>query len=234
MVDELIDVSIVGEPVVYGAGFVALLLVVFTGSWAGSIPTLTHEGAHALMNVLTFRGLRGVHLSDGGGGYTESKTGEWGVGLYLVVPAGYLGPPLLGLGGAAVLADGNAWGVLAGVVVILAITFVIAGSALANVVTLVALAGVVLALWQGSNELQVALAIVVVWWLLLGGVRASVIMSRQAPSDAARMQSLTLVPALAWQAFWVIVALACLYAGGRLLFLGEAWPDGVWPFNEQA
>ncbi|NYD35469.1 M50 family metallopeptidase [Actinomycetospora corticicola] len=234
MVDELIDVSIVGEPVVYGAGFIALLLVVFTGSWAGSIPTLVHEGAHALMNVLTFRGLRGIHLSDGGGGFTESGTGEWGVGLYLTVPAGYLGPPLVGLGGAAVLADGNAWGVLVAVIVILALTFLAAANALANLVSLVAVVGLVLVLWLGSDVLQVALAAVVVWWLLLGGVRASVIMSRRAPSDAARMQSLTLLPALVWQTFWVTVAVVCLYAGGRLLFVGDAWPDGVWPFDVRA
>lgn len=231
--DELIDVAVVGQPVVYGAGFIALLLVLFTRDWAGSIPTLAHEGGHALLSVLTLRGLYGVHLSDRGGGFTTIP-GGWGVGLYLIYPAGYLTPPLLGLGGAAVLVDGNAWGVLAGVVIILAISLVIAANLLANAVAAVALIGVVLALWLGTAELQVALAVIVVWWLLLGGVRAAVIMRRDGDSDAAVMSGLTLIPTLIWKTFWATVALVCLYAGGRLLFVGDAWPDGVWPFDERA
>jgi peptidase M50B-like protein len=227
---DLIGVPVVGQPVVYGAGFIALLLVVFTGSWAGSIVTLAHEGGHALMSVLAMRRLFGVHLHDGGGGHTEFR-GGWGASYYLIYPAGYLTPPLLGLGGAAVLVHGNAWGVLAVVVVILAVSFLVAANALANVVAAVALAGVVVALWRGSTQLQVALAVVVVWWLLLGGVRSAVGMARTSDSDAGVMSRLTLVPALVWQAFWVVVALVCVYVGGRLLFTGTAWPAGVWPFD---
>jgi hypothetical protein len=29
----------------------------------------------------------------------------------------------------------------------------------------------------------------------------------------------------------VTAAIVCLYAGGRLLFTGTAWPAGVWPFD---
>jgi Peptidase M50B-like len=232
--DDLIGVPVVGQPVVYGAGFVALLLVVFTGTWAGSIVTIAHEGGHALMGALTLRGLLGVHLHDGGGGRTEFGKGGWGVSWYVIFPAGYLTPPLLGLGGAAVVVSGNPWGVLAGVVVILAVSFFLASNALANVVTAVALTGIVAALWRGSAELQVALAVGVVWWLLLGGVRSSVGMGRGPMSDAGQMYRLTFIPPVLWQAFWVTVALVCLYAGGRLLFVGDAWPDGVWPFDVRA
>lgn len=232
--DELIDVSIVGEPVVYGAGFVALLLVVFTGSWAGSIVTLAHEGGHALVAVLSLRGLKGIHLGDGGGGVTYFSEGRWGVTLYPLYLAGYLVPPLLGLGGAAVLVDGNVWGVLVGLAVLLAVGFVAAANALANVVALVALVGVVVALWRGSTSLQIAIATVVVWWLLIGGVRSAVQMARTPTSDAGQMSRLTLLPPLLWKSFWVTVALVCLYAGGRLLVLGDAWPDGVWPLDVRA
>jgi hypothetical protein len=41
-------------------------------------------------------------------------------------------------------------------------------------------------------------------------------------------------PATREQTFWVTVAIVCLYAGGRLLFTGTAWPAGVWPFDVRA
>lgn len=232
--DELIDVAVVGQPVVYGAGFVALLLVVFTGSWAGSLVTLAHEGGHAVVAVLSARGLKGIHLGDGGGGVTYFEKGGWGVTLYLLYVAGYLVPPLLGLGGAAVLVAGNVWGVLVGLVVLLAVGFLAAANPLANVVALAALVGVVLVLWQGSTFLQITVAAVAVWWLLIGGVRSAVQMARTSSSDAGQMARLTLLPPTVWKTFWIMVALVCLYAGARLLFVGDAWPDGVWPFDDRA
>ena len=48
------------------------------------------------------------------------------------------------------------------------------------------------------------------------------------------MSQLTFIPPIVWQAFWVTVSLVCLYAGGRLLFVGTAWPAGVWPFGVPA
>ncbi|MEJ2871595.1 M50 family metallopeptidase [Actinomycetospora sp. OC33-EN08] len=231
--DELIDVSIVGEPVVYGAGFIVLIAFLLIGEWAGSVVTVAHEGGHMIMSVLTLRGFEHFSMTDGDNAGTKAPT-HWGVGYYLVSLAGYFTPPLLGLGAAAVLARGNAWAVLVGAVVLLAIAFVYAKGGLANLVTAIAAAVVVLVLWRGTPLLQAALAASVVWLLLLGGVRASVQMSRDTGSDAWRMQSSTFVPAVVWQAIWVTTALACLYTGGRLLFVGDAWPDGVWPFDEPA
>jgi hypothetical protein len=232
--DELIGVPVVGQPVVYAAGFLALLLVVFTGSWAGSVVTVAHEGGHMLLSIVTFRGFSTFELRDGGGGKTNVSDGSWGVGDLLIRVAGYLTPPLLGLGAAGVLVAGNAWGVLAGSVVLLGIAFFYAGNPLANVVTLVAVAGVILVLWLGSAVLQVAVAAGLVWWMLLGGVRGAILMSRQHPSDAYWMARRTLIPTIIWKTFWVAVALVCLYAGGRLLFVGTAWPAGVWPFDVRA
>jgi hypothetical protein len=228
---NLIGVSVVGTPVVAGAGVIALLLVVFTGSWAGSIVTVAHEGGHMLLSVITFRGFSTFELADGGGGSTNVSDTSWGVGDLLMRAAGYLTPPLLGLAGAAVLVAGNAWGVLAVSVFLLTIAFLYAGNPLANVVTLVAVVGVVLTLWLGSPLLQLTVAVLLVWWMLMGGVRSAVIMSRRAPSDAYWLARRTWIPALVWQAFWVTVAIVCLYAGGRLLFTGTAWPAGVWPFD---
>lgn len=232
--DDLIGVPVVGQPVVYGAAFVVLLLVVFTGPWARSLVTVAHEGGHMIVSVLTFRGFRHFELESNADGATTLTDGSWGAGDLLMRLSGYLFPPLVGLGGAAVLVRGNAWGVLAAAAVLLFVSFLYARGGLANVITAVALAGVVLVLWRGSQLAQVALAAGAVWLLLMGGLVDTVRMSRTGTADAAFMARRTLVPAIVWQAGWLLVALVCLYVGGRLLFVGDAWPDGVWPFDVPA
>ena len=102
----------VGTPVVAGAGFIALLLTVFAYAWTDLILSVVHEGGHMVMAVLTFRGFRSWSILGTGSAVTRVNDGSWGVGDILGTLAGYLAPPLVGLGGAAVLARGNAWGVL--------------------------------------------------------------------------------------------------------------------------
>lgn len=235
--DELIGVPVVGQPVVYGAGFIALLLVALTGPWAGSIVTVAHEGGHMFFSVLTFWGFRYFYLNEGprgGGGTDHGREIGWGPGDFVLTLAGYLTPPLLGVAGAAVLVAGNVWGILATAAFLFGLAFLFAHKGLANIVTLIAAAGIVVVLWRGSTPLQVAVALVLVWWLLLGGVRSTVIMATDGDSDAAFMGRRYLLPAVIWKLFWIAVALVCLYAGGRLLFTGTAWPEGVWPFDVPA
>jgi hypothetical protein len=231
---ELIGVPVVGTPVVAGAGFIALLLLVFTGPWARSLVTVAHEGGHMIASVLTLRGFHHFRLEPNADGATRLSDGSWGVGDLIMRLSGYLSPPLFGLGGAAALAGGNAWGVLAIATVLLFASFLYAHGALANTITALALAGVVLVLWRGSAFVQIAVAVGAVWLLLIGGFIDSVRMSRTGGADADMMARRTWIPALVWQTFWVTVAIVCLYAGGRLLFVGSAWPAGVWPFDVRA
>jgi hypothetical protein len=232
--DDLIGVPVVGQPVVYAAGFLVLLLLAFTGPWARSLVTVTHEGGHMLVSVLTLRGFHHFELKPNADGVTWLRDGSWGVGDLLMRLSGYLAPPVVGLIGASVLANGNAWGVLAAAAFLLLVSFLYAHGALANVITALALIGVIAVLWRGSQTLQVATAAAAVWLLLLGGLIDAVRMSRTDGADADMMARRTWIPAIVWQAFWVTVSLVCLYAGGRLLFVGDAWPDGVWPFDARA
>jgi hypothetical protein len=232
--DDLIGVSVVGTPVVAGAAFIALLLLAFTGRWARSLVTVAHEGGHMLVSALTLRGFYHFRLEPNADGGTRLKDGSWGVGDLLTSAAGYLTPPLAGLAGAAVLAHGNAWGVLAAAAVLLFASFLYAKGALANTITALALIGVIVVLWKGSLLTQLSLAAGAVWLLLLGGLIDTVRMSRAFGADAYWMARRTWVPAILWQAFWVTVALVSLYAGGRLLFTGTAWPAGGWPFDVRA
>ncbi|MCD2187579.1 M50 family metallopeptidase [Actinomycetospora soli] len=232
--DELIDVSIVGEPVVYGAGFIALLLVVFAQQWAGSFVTIVHEGGHMVMAVLTFRGFSSWSMKDGNNAGTIVDDGSWGVGDLIVSIAGYLSPPLVGLGLAAVVASGNAWGGLAITLLLLVLSFLYARGGLAILMTSLFAVGVALVLWRGSEILQLTVAAGAVWVLLIGGVRSAFRMELKGTSDAYFMMRGTLIPRTVWKLFWITVALVCLYAGGRLLLVGDAWPDGVWPFDVPA
>jgi len=56
------NVPIVGAPVSYGLGFIMLVLVVLTDSWARSLVTVAHEGGHMLMAIITGRGYSGFRL----------------------------------------------------------------------------------------------------------------------------------------------------------------------------
>jgi hypothetical protein len=231
---DLIGVPVVGAPVVAGAGFIVLLVILFANSWANLLLAVVHEGGHMVMAVLTFRGFSWFRIMGPGSAETRLVDDSWGPGDFILTLAGYLSPPLLGLGGAAVLARGNAWGVLVVAAILMIWAFLYAKEALANVVTLIAFGGVLLLLWRGSTYVQLTVAVAIVWLLLIGGLISAVRMDRGDKSDAWWMARRTWIPALVWQAFWVTVAIVCLYAGGRLLFTGTAWPPGVWPFDVRA
>ena len=232
--DELIGVPVVGAPVVAGAAFLVLLVVLFAFSWADLLIAVVHEGGHMVMAVLTFRGFTWFRIFGPGSAETELVKDHWGPGDFILTLAGYLSPPILGLGGAAVLAEGNAWGVLVVAAILMFWAFLYAREGLANVVTLAAFGAILVLLWRGSTFLQLTVAVLIVWLLLIGGVVDAVKMGRSGGADAAWMARRTWIPAIVWQAFWVTVALVCLYVGGRLLFTGTAWPAGVWPFDVRA
>jgi hypothetical protein len=234
MTEQLIGVPIVGTPVVAGAGFVVLLLVLFAYAWTDLVLSVVHEGGHMVMAVVTFRGFEWFRINGTGSATTRLVDDSWGPGDFILTLAGYLAPPVLGLGGAAVLVRGNAWGVLVIFAILMFAAFLYATGGLANAATLLALVGTLLVLWRGSAFLQLTVAVAIVWLLLIGGVIDAVRMGRTGGADAAVMARRTWVPAIVWQAFWVTVSLVCLYAGGRLLFVGTAWPAGVWPFDARA
>ena len=85
--------------------------------------------------------------------------------------AGYATPPLVGLVGAHVVADGNSWGVLiVGVVLLLAVLLIPKINPFALTVTGLLLAGILWALIAGSPGVQAAVAVGLVWLMLIGGL----------------------------------------------------------------
>lgn len=213
--------SVAGLPVAWVTGLVVLGLVLFTGTWAGSLVTVAHEGGHIAVAALTGRAPSGFRVHEGtGGGYT-TIVGGWGLGLILTLMAGYVTPPLLGLGGAYLVLDGRSGAVLWVAVVLLAGVAFLAETAFTTVLVLLAGLGIGYAAVRGDPEVQRWLATALVWLMLLGGVSS---LRGQGfgrkDSDAAVLARNTLIPRVVWVAGFWFVALGCLWWGGRALLAG--------------
>jgi hypothetical protein len=204
-----------------------LMLVVFTDSWARSLVTVAHEGGHMVMAIITGRGYSHLYLDDGGGGGTQLINAEWGIGDMAVRFVGYPMPCVLGLGGAALIRHGQTWSVLWSSLVLLLVAFFQAGGGraeggrLAQAVVLLAFLGVGWVALNAGPYLQVAVAVGLVWWMLIGGAYwASVGLSRGKGSDAAVLARRTLIPGVVWHVLWALIGTYALLVGGRYLLHG--------------
>jgi hypothetical protein len=211
------DVPIVGEPMAFGTGFLAVLIVGLSRV-VGVYPiTLAHEGGHMLALFVTLRGTLGWEMEDNADGGTKpDRSGIWLFTL-LVFFVGYAAPPLLGLAAAALVAAGNPWAVL----VVSILLSVLAVGLSRNGLSFLAPALVVLGLgWlliAGSTSLQAAFAVGIAWFLLIGGFVDAVRLLQAASSDGSRLARLTLIPNFVWTLVWVFVGLVALIVGGQLL-----------------
>ncbi|MEV2237046.1 M50 family metallopeptidase [Micromonospora sp. NPDC049891] len=206
-------------------GLVALLVVVTRLPWriARNAITIAHEGGHALVAVLTGRKLHGIRLHSDTSGLTLSAGRPTGPGMVLTLLAGYLAPPLVGLGGAWLLA-GNRITLLLWIAVILLLAMLVMIRNLYGALTLVITGGAVLAVsWYASPQVQAAFAWTGVWFLLLGGVRPVVELQRlrarrgMPASDADQLAGITPLPAFFWVVLFGLVNLVVLVAGGLML-----------------
>jgi Peptidase M50B-like len=216
--DALVGPVTAGSTVVYVAGFVALLLVVFTGTWAGSIVTVAHEGGHVVVALLSGRNPAGFVVNETtGGGETRFK-GGWGVSLVFIFLAGYLTPPLIGLAGANLVLSGRSWSVLWAAVILLAGSFLHARGAFTNLVVVLAGVGIGWAAVRGDAAVQSLVAVTIVWWMLFGGLSSLVGQGLGVNgSDADQLARCTWIPAIVWVALFWFVAVVCLWVGGRRL-----------------
>jgi hypothetical protein len=107
-----------GQPpshlLILGTGLLAAAVVASRRAWpaARTVVTIAHEGGHALAAVATGRRLHGVRVLHSSAGVTMTAGNPSGPGIILTAMAGYLAAPLLGLGGAALLATGHLLAVL--------------------------------------------------------------------------------------------------------------------------
>ncbi|MYQ47226.1 M50 family peptidase [Streptomyces sp. SID4985] len=206
----------------------ALVAVVPQPLWRVSrnAVTIAHEGGHGLIALVTGRQLTGIRLHSDTSGLTLSRGKPHGLGMILTAAAGYTAPSLLGLGGAALLADGRITLLLWVATALLLAMLVMIRNAY-GVLTVVLTGGTFLLVsWLADSQVQAAFAYAVVWFLLLGGVRPPFELQTKrrhgeaGDSDADQLSRLTHVPAALWLFLFHAVSLCSLIGGGGWL-LGQ-------------
>ncbi|MEU4009863.1 M50 family metallopeptidase [Streptomyces pseudogriseolus] len=203
----------------------AAAVVVPQAPWriARNAVTIAHEGGHGLVALLTGRTLTGIRLHSDTSGLTVSRGKPTGIGMILTAAAGYTAPPLLGLGGAALLGAGRITLLLWLATALLLAVLVMIRNAYGAVSVLVTGSTFVLVSWLAGPQVQAAFAYAVVWFLLLGGVRpAFELQAKRArggagDSDADQLSRLTHVPAGMWLFLFHAVSVCSLLGGGRWL-----------------
>jgi hypothetical protein len=214
------------------SGTVALLIVVNARIWrlARNSITIAHEGGHALASVLSGRRLDGIRLHPDTSGVTYSRGRRTGAGVVLTAAAGYIAPSLLGAGAAWLLAAHHVTAMLWLLLALLAATFLAIRNAYGVMAVLLTVGAVLAVSWFASAAVQAAFGYAAAWFLLLGGIRAVVELQSQrrrrrrdggvSMSDADQLGRLTGVPGGVWVAVFMLVSVAALVAGTRLLIPG--------------
>ncbi|MFF0450154.1 M50 family metallopeptidase [Streptomyces sp. NPDC004609] len=185
--------------------------------------TIAHEGGHGLIALLTGRSLEGIRLHSDTSGLTVSRGKPTGIGMILTAAAGYTAPPLLGLGGAALLAADHITLLLWLATALLLAMLVMIRNAYGALTVVLTGAAFLLVSWLAPAQVQAGFAYAAVWFLLLGGVRPAFELQAKrrhggAPdSDADQLSRLTHVPPAMWLFLFHAVSLCSLIGGGRWL-----------------
>ena len=108
----------------------------------------------------------------------------------------------------------------ASVVLLLAVLLIPKINPFALAITGLLLAGILWALIAGSPSVQAAVAVGLVWLMLIGGLRVIVVRKTES-DDVAELAKLTWIPRVVWFVAWLAIGVVCLWVGGRVL-LGRA------------
>ncbi|GGP52953.1 MULTISPECIES: M50 family metallopeptidase [Streptomyces] len=231
MADEMPDLHLFGTQaapaqwLVVVTGIAALAVVLPHGVWriSRNAITIAHEGGHGLVALLTGRRLDGIRLHSDTSGLTVSRGRPTGLGMILTAAAGYTAPPLLGLGGAWLLAAHHVTLLLWLATALLLAMLVMIRNAYGVLTVVLSGAAFLLVSWLTSPDVQSAFAYAVVWFLLLGGVRPAFELQAKrrrhnsGDSDADQLARLTAVPPALWLFLFHAVSICSLIGGGRWL-----------------
>jgi len=203
-------------------GLAAFAAVAMDAGWQfvrhGTV--MAHEGAHAVLGSLMFRGVSGITLNGDATGGTLMNSGGC-LGTVFVSFAGYVGPSLFGLGAARLIQLGHS-------VAVLWVTLFLLGvlatglSRSYGMITVVFVGALVYAVGRYTPAgAQVVGAYALTWLLLLSGVRR-VMEVGALSSDGASLSQLTMIPRLIWFLLWLAATLAAVAAGGKMLVMPGA------------
>ncbi len=201
----------------------AAVLVWNRALWALArhVVTIAHEGAHGLAAAACGRRLSGIRLHSDSSGVTVSSGRPAGPGMIVTAAAGYVGPALLGLGCAWLLADDHAIAVLWMLLACLALLLLQIRNFFGLWAVLASGAVLYVVSWRLNVQAQVVFAHVVTWFLLLAAPRPvleleAVRRRGSRGSDADQLARLTPLPALLWVVVFLLVTTGALV-------LGSAW-----------
>ena len=218
--------NLTARPAELAAAAAALVVVLWTASWrlTRTVVTIAHEGGHALVAVLVGRGLTGIRLHADTSGVTHSTGAGRGPGVVLMFLAGYVFPPLLGLGGAALVAGGYTSALLWLGVALLVATLVYVRNLFGGFAVLVT-GGVLgaVATWA-PPDWRAGFAAALCWFLLFGGLRAvrelqrSRRRRRTTTSDADQLAAITGMPGGMWAGVFGLIGTAATVAAAVIVF----------------
>ena len=215
-------VPIVGQPVAYGTGFIALVVVGLSRMVGQYFSTFAHEGGKMLVGGFLCRGLVGFTIKD----ETARGSTNWvDKGFVLRQPlinfAGTAAPPLFGLAGAGLIAKGNGFAVLFSAAFLSAVALLFADNGLARLIPAIVIAAVFAVALRGDAENQATLAVTLVWLLLFGGL-ADAWRANTTIDDAKVLSDRLLLPGWFWKLVWIAIGVVSLFVGGRLLLVPGA------------
>ncbi|WP_043629462.1 M50 family metallopeptidase [Nonomuraea candida] len=211
--------------VVLGSALAALLIVGFRMPWQVSrgLITIAHEGGHALMALLTRRKLEGIRLHSDTSGVTLTRGRPTGPGMVLTALAGYLAPPLLGLGAAWMTEQGLITLLIWGVLLLLVCMLLLIRNLYGALILLVTGGAVFALIMYAPAQVQQVVALVAAWFLLFGGVRPIIELQRKRrrrqarDSDADQLARLTFLPGGFYVFFFLLVSLVSVAFGAYLM-----------------
>ena len=201
----------------------AALLVWVPGAWGITrhVVTIAHEAAHGFAALLSGRKLHGIRLHSDTSGLTVSAGRTTGPGMILTAAAGYVGPGLLGLGAAALIAHHRAVGLLWALLILLALLLIQVRNWFGLWSILFSAAVVLGVSWWLAPQTQSAFAYLLTWFLLLAAPRPVLELQTlrrrtgSRTSDADQLARLTMVPAIVWVGFFLVVTVGALGLGAR-------------------
>lgn len=187
------------------------------------VVTLVHEAGHALVAVSTGRRLNAITLHSDTSGLTVSSGRPTGLGMIATAVAGYLAPAALGLGSLALVeTDHTAWALWIATAVLAGMLLFIRNWWGLLVVGLSG-AAVVALTYRADERVQVFAASTVAWMLLVAAPRSAIELwghrrrVRTRTSDADVLAGLTPLPAPVWNITFIVLTLAALIGGLRLV-----------------
>ncbi len=204
-------------PIVAAAAVGALVLLLAAWPAVGALLTVAHEAGHVAVGVLTGHRVLFFEVTDEDAGRTVSEAKGWGPARILMTFAGYVTPPLLGLGGAALFDAGEILPLLWTATGLLVLTLLKAEREWTTFVVLLLAAATGYVALYGTPLLRVGFAAGLVWLLLFGGVRDTATAGRQKGTDPHHLYRDTLIPGLLWKAGFIAIAITCLWKGAELM-----------------